>query len=300
MSHAERAFAAAARPIGGLSQGALAAVAVTATLVISRLPEVFLRESVGWDTSWLTFALVKVAAALWLGSHVGPLRRLAPYFAVMTCVSALIAVVPVLFESSLWSSLVQPGSNDLVVILSERLVLAGLGVGLVAVVGLVGGASGLAYLRLRPAAGPTAAAARWRIAGPVAIVVVMALTGLAMLPMVPATIDLGRSAPFLVMATIAAGLNSFWEEAAFRALPMARLAPVVGSGTAIIILAAWFGLGHYYGGAPSGPVGAVMVGIVGIVLGRAMVDTRGLAWPWAIHFSIDLTIFSILALGVEP
>jgi membrane protease YdiL (CAAX protease family) len=63
------------------------------------------------------------------------------------------------------------------------------------------------------------------------------------------------------------------------------------------ILAVWFGLGHYYGGIPSGPIGAVAGAAVGLLFGRAMIETRGLGWPLALHFASDVAIYAFLALA---
>lgn len=288
-----------------LSRGTLIAAATIGTLVISRLPEIVLREGLGLSTPWLPLSTVAIAALLWLGARMArPLAPLSGYFAVMTAVSALLAALPVLFESPTWAQLTPPSAGPMVVLLSERLVLGAIGLAFVILLILVGGRAEAEYFRLRSSASSTAEALgetrNWSVAGLVAIVMLVALTALAMAPSFPSKVDLGAAAPFLVMAVLAAALNSFWEEAVFRAAPLGRLAPAIGAGPAIILLATWFGLGHFYGGAPSGPIGAVMVTLVGVVLGRAMADTRALAWPWAIHFSIDLTIYTVIALAAMP
>ena len=56
-------------------------------------------------------------------------------------------------------------------------------------------------------------------------------------------------------------------------------------------------IGHFYGGIPSGPMGLVATGGVSLLLGRAMIETRGLVWPIALHFSIDLVIFMFLGIA---
>jgi membrane protease YdiL (CAAX protease family) len=278
-------------------------MAAVGTLLLSRLPEIVLREGFAVDAPWLRAIPVAAAAALWLGSYVVVgLRPLTGYFGAMAGITAFILAIEALFTSALWNTLAPESAGPIVRLLSERLVLGTLAVALaVAMVRFSGGSP--TYLRLR-AGGANAlegqhreSAVRWRRRGPVAIVVLVSLTALAMAPFVPGSIDLGASAPFLTMAVLAAALNSLWEEVAFRAVPLGSLAPVLGAAPAIVILAVWFGLGHFYGGLPSGAAGAVIVAGVGLVLGRAMADTRGLAWPWAIHFAIDLTIYVVLALG---
>ena len=40
---------------------------------------------------------------------------------------------------------------------------------------------------------------------------------------------------------------------------------------------------------------------LGYVLGRAMLKSEGILWPWFIHFLQDVVIFSFLAIGaVRP
>jgi membrane protease YdiL (CAAX protease family) len=280
----------------------LFAVAAIGTLAISRLPEILLREGLGIAIPWLEALPVVLAAFLWLGSRVIPqLRALTGYFAVMTAVSTIVAAIPVLFASAAWIALAPAASGEIVVILSERLVLGALGLAFVAGLVVLGGRDGAKYLRLRNGRWRSTDIGRprirWVYAGPIAIGVLVLLTGLVMAPALPTDVDLGTAAPFLVMAVLAAALNAFWEEAVFRAAPLARLAPVVGAGRALVIVAVWFGLGHFYGGVPSGMFGAVMVSVVGVVLGKAMVDSRGFAWPWVIHTSIDLTIYTVIALA---
>ena len=44
-------------------------------------------------------------------------------------------------------------------------------------------------------------------------------------------------------------------------------------------------------------MGLIATGAVAVLLGRAMIETRGLAWPIALHFSIDFVIFTFLAIA---
>lgn len=288
-------------PVGMTRRGGLIAVASIGTLVVSRLPEIVLREGFGLATPWMEPTLIAMAGLLWSATRlIGSLRPLSGYFAVMTGVLATVALVGVILRSTAWASLVSPSADPMVVLLSERLLLGAVALIFVACLFVVGGRDAGRFLRLRRSPEtPTAvrAGVRWTIAGPVAMVILMTLTAAAMAQAWPSAVDLGAAAPFLVMAVLAAIVNSYWEEAVFRAAPLGRLAPVIGAGPAVVILAVWFGLGHFYGGIPSGVFGAVMVSLVGLVLGRAMTDTRGLTWPWLIHFSIDLTIYTVLALG---
>ena len=96
-------------------------------------------------------------------------------------------------------------------------------------------------------------------------------------PQLPDRIDPAAALPFIAVGAIAALLNAFWEEAAFRAAPLSMLQRAIGPSAGVIILAVWFGIGHYYGGIPSGPMGAIAAGSSAVLFGRAMIETRGLA-----------------------
>ncbi len=101
----------------------------------------------------------------------------------------------------------------------------------------------------------------------------------------------------LPIAWLAAACNAFAEEVLYRAGPLGPLARAVGPRAGIWILAVWFGLGHVYGGIPSGLMGFVMAGLLGLLWGKAMIDTRGLGVPWALHFSADAAIYTFLAIA---
>ena len=40
-----------------------------------------------------------------------------------------------------------------------------------------------------------------------------------------------------------------------------------------------------------------MAGTVGLLFGRAMIESRGLVWPWALHFTADFVIYAVIALA---
>ena len=60
---------------------------------------------------------------------------------------------------------------------------------------------------------------------------------------------------------------------------LARLAPVVGTGQALLVTSTLFGIGHWFG-HPSGASGVLMAGFAGYVWGRSVLDTRGFFWAW--------------------
>ncbi len=107
---------------------------------------------------------------------------------------------------------------------------------------------------------------------------------------------LARVGALLPLGVGFAAVNAAQEELRFRAVPLALAVPVVGGERAIWMTATAFGLGHWFG-HPSGPSGVALTLIAGLVLAKAMFETRGLFWPWAIHAVQDVLIFVFLVLA---
>jgi CAAX amino terminal protease family. len=105
-----------------------------------------------------------------------------------------------------------------------------------------------------------------------------------------------RALPFLPFVLIAAVLNAFNEEMTYKASFLSVLENVVGKYQALWLMAAYFGIGHFYG-IPYGVIGVIMAGFLGWFLGKSMLETRGLGWAWLIHFVQDVLIFAFLAIG---
>jgi len=107
---------------------------------------------------------------------------------------------------------------------------------------------------------------------------------------------LARVLPYLPAVLIAAMSNAFYEEVSWKASFLSVLEGTVGKQQALWLMAAYFGMGHYYG-VPYGIIGVVMAGFMGWLLGKSMLETRGLWWAWFIHFLQDVWIFLFLAIG---
>ena len=105
-----------------------------------------------------------------------------------------------------------------------------------------------------------------------------------------------RALPFLPAILLAAAMNAFSEEMTYKASFLSVLEDVVGSRQALWLMAAYFGIGHFYG-VPYGMIGVLMAGFLGWLLGKSMLETRGLFWAWFIHFWQDVMIFIFLAIG---
>jgi hypothetical protein len=99
--------------------------------------------------------------------------------------------------------------------------------------------------------------------------------------------------PFVLLM---AAMNAFSEELTYKASFLSVLENPVGKRQALLLMAAFFGIGHYYG-VPYGIIGVLMAGFLGWLLGKSMLETRGFAWAWFIHFLQDVLIFSFMAIG---
>jgi membrane protease YdiL (CAAX protease family) len=102
---------------------------------------------------------------------------------------------------------------------------------------------------------------------------------------------------FLPWGIATAVLNAANEEFQFRSVLLARLRDSLRDKEAVLLTAALFGLGHYYG-QPSGPIGVVMAGVAGWLWGKSMIETRGFIWAFCTHVVQDLVIFCFLAMAI--
>jgi len=105
-----------------------------------------------------------------------------------------------------------------------------------------------------------------------------------------------KALPFLPAVLLAATLNAFYEEMTYKASFLAVLEGVVGKQQALYLMAAFFGIFHFYG-IPYGIIGVLMATFLGWLLGKSMLETRGLFWAWFLHFLQDVLIFAFLAIG---
>ena len=106
-----------------------------------------------------------------------------------------------------------------------------------------------------------------------------------------------RLLPFLPAIVLAAAVNSFTEEMTYKASFLSVLVGPVGPRQASYMVAAYFGILHFYG-VPYGYVGVLLAGFLGWLLAKSMLETRGLFWAWFIHFWQDVWIFSFMAAGL--
>jgi hypothetical protein len=146
------------------------------------------------------------------------------------------------------------------------------------------------WLRVRPGA-------RWDTVGrdltigiSLGTLAFLAIAGRPSMDFVP------RALPLLPAILLAAALNAFNEEVTYKASFLSVLVGPVGSRQALRMVAAYFGIAHFYG-IPYGLIGVALAWFLGWILARSMLETRGLTWAWFIHFVQDVLIFGFLAIG---
>jgi membrane protease YdiL (CAAX protease family) len=142
---------------------------------------------------------------------------------------------------------------------------------------------------------------RWTLVGPVAFVVLAIPLVVELVLEIHPNIALAHNMLSMLPLIVVFGIiNAAQEEFTYRVVYLARLAPVVGTGQALLITSMNFGINHWVRGHPDGLAGAVTVALAGYILGRSMLDTRGIAWAWIIHTAADIIVSLLLAMMVVP
>jgi membrane protease YdiL (CAAX protease family) len=138
---------------------------------------------------------------------------------------------------------------------------------------------------------------RWTWLGPIFIVVfALALAPYLYLTVHPNFRISDRIVRTFPWSLAVAALNAASEEFQFRSVLLAHLRGVFRPAENILLTAAFFGIGHYYG-QPSGTLGVGMAAFAGWIWARSMIDTRGCVWAFVIHLVQDIVIFTFLAVG---
>lgn len=284
---------------------ALIIVAWTAVLLLSKLPLVIARELMGTDIPWITAAWIGAAVLLvalaFAWSTLKPLRA---FFTVMLAIFLVTtALEPAIVQSAAWQRLVAEAS-PMVTLFGERALIALEALLVLSVLFLMGFKRQDAFLVIgnlnAPAAGIRSPgrtqAVGWMGLGTAVTLLLGGLFVAFMASQNPGILSgLAVALPWLTLILASAALNAFGEEAMYRAAPLATLHPVVGPTQALWMTAIWFGLGHTYGSIPAGLFGFVYAGLLGLLLGKAMLDTRGMGWSWFIHLVLDTIIYLSLA-----
>ncbi len=281
------------------SSESLPRIVAWAAVIASTLPEIVWRESgheisVWWTGGESLLVLLAAFAAIW----VEPLRKIARFLIAVSILnfawgylSPTLAALPAVLAVT---DHVSWGAR---LFLARTFTLSG---ALLVSFTLIG--SGITRRDLFIAWGNPAAAAqptriRWSWLGPIFIVVfALALAPYLYLTVHPNFRIGGRIVRTLPWSFAVAALNAASEEFQFRCVLLAHLKGVFRSSENILLTAAFFGIGHYYG-QPSGTLGVVMASFAGWIWARSMIDTRGCVWAFIIHMVQDIVIFMFLVVG---
>jgi membrane protease YdiL (CAAX protease family) len=258
--------------------------------------------------SWLVWTQVVALAVLWAVSWVWPtvkpLRGLV--LALLAFWIGVVLFTPLVFESATWSNWVQQASwgvrevadrfgNSLIPVVLMALTLIGSGIGRRELFLARGNPSALAQpTRLLGLKEPKP----WNRVARDFLIAMVIITGIvAWLQYRPDVSQIPRALRFLPAIAIATVITVFAEEFMFRSVLLARLEPVVRPGQAMLMTAVLFGSLHYYTGAPSGPIGALVVTWLGWVNAKSMIETRGLVWAFLIHFVMGFVVAAVGAIS---
>ena len=279
---------------------------VLITLAASNLPFILLREGTGSVPQALPYIKLAILLAAGILSSVSRQRGIARYSIVLGVIVLTEIQTWLILTSSLWQSTVDTttflgnfgGSIflKLVAAIPVLLVLRGLYASFPAVY-LTGGdltakAQPIPWLGIRRDQitwGKLATISALCISVGTLLLTLLTVIGV---PTVFNTGSLIRFFPFILLLAL---FNSFAEGVQFRSAILGSLRNVLPKNQQILTAAAYFGIGHYYG-APSGVVGVLMSGLLGWFMCRSMVETKGFASSWLIHFMQDIVIFSTIAL----
>jgi hypothetical protein len=280
-------------------------VAWVVTVLVSTVPVIVLTEVTGSAPRWVAVAQLAMAATLVVASLLVPaLRPLRGFGVVLTALLLLLQGLPrvdltfqplqEVFGATVFDDRMQ----------AEQVTKLGLALLMIGVLLLLGYHRREMFLTrgdlrapIRPVRllGFPRADPWWRFGLQWGFYVAAALALVLYLVQRPSGQQLSAVLPMVPSILFYAALNAFNEEMTYRAPMLATLEPAVGSTQAVWMAALVFGSAHYYG---MGLAGAVLSIFLGWLLGKAMVETRGLFWAWWIHFLTDVAIFTFLAMAL--
>lgn len=129
---------------------------------------------------------------------------------------------------------------------------------------------------------------------------VCAMIGIAIptiLALQPSGEVLLKAASLLPVVILCAAINAFNEEAYFRLSLLSTLSNVIGKTHALLISIFIFGMAHWLYGSPPGLVGFALTGFLAFLMGKSILETKGLFWAWFIHLLPDIVIFASYAIA---
>jgi hypothetical protein len=275
-----------------------------AIVLLLTVPEIVLRAFLRIDTSWMLPARIGLLAGsfalTFVWSVVRPLRGMLVVFLVIYVVEAwlFLTTIP---QSQVYRDVV--GDDPNLAFFGERLMRIGAVVVMLAVLLLMGLRRRDLYLAvgdLKATAEPTRLKIPprpepWTKFGRNYAIISVGLLLLFLIPaLMPSVANF--SIGLLLFAVICAAMNAFAEEFLYRSALIPQVLPLFGKGATLMLIPAWFGLAHYFG-VPNGLTGVLLTGVGGWFFAKSMIETRGIAWAWFLHFLADFTVYLVLLLA---
>lgn len=276
-------------------------------LLISPLPNILLRELAHLTPSWILWVKTGIlSAAVLLSIFWKKIRPLWQFFVVILALYLVELGSSWLGNSALWRGWF--GGKDMNFVrsmFSTQLLRLGVTVVMVLIM-LILKRNFRSFYLVKGDISATGAPIRWlgvtrefrwnRFGTIAAVCISLGTLVFLVISGKPTLSTVGRMLPYLPAVLLFALINSFSEEMNYRASLLSTLEKPLGGMHAVTLLAVFFGLEHFYG-VPYGVVGVVMATLLGWLLGKSMVETRGFFWAWFIHFWQDVFIFSFMAIG---
>ena len=276
-------------------------------LAVSMLPDAIFQEITGGRPAWLIWVKISLLAVLIGGSMIlDRIRPLRNYIILILAIFAFEEAVSHIRVMSWWQDLFgEPAdtfSAGMLSIQSGRLLVTFLMIGTLALLGYSKKDFFLTPGNLKAKIKPV----RWlgfpkadpwtSFGGQFAIYISLGTLLFLILAGKPSLSAVKLTLPVIPMILLLAAMNAFSEEMTYRASLLAGLEPVLGYRQSLWITAAFFGIAHYFG-VPYGIPGVIMASFLGWMMGKAMLETRGMFWAWLIHFLQDILIFFFMAMG---
>lgn len=285
----------------------LTVIAWVVMLAMSELPQILFMEITGAVPAWVFPAKVAllviaiVASILWQD-----LRTLRAFFIIFFALYALHWLMPQIAATRVWNDVVGQDrikfTGNLMNAEAQRFIIAVLMIGVSWLVLRDRRAFFFATGDLNAPAGPLRFAgvmgtSTWRKRGPLIALALCAGLALFIILAGGAPIsNLPRALPLMPYVILFAAMNAFGEEINYRAPQLGALQGPAGPAQALLMTAAYFGIAHFYG-VPYGVIGVIMSFVLGWILGKSMLETKGMLWAWLIHFCMDVVIFTFMAAG---
>ncbi|MBI4719795.1 MAG: CPBP family intramembrane metalloprotease [Chitinivibrionia bacterium] len=293
--------------ISNQTQSLLIALAWFATLFVSTLPDALWDQFASTAPSWLFWAKAALLAAfILLGIAWKSIRPLRFYFLMLLVFTVAWRMFAYIRTSTTWP-LWEENVSWTVGMLGIQFLKFGIAALTIVVLLLVMRRRQDAFLvrgRLDARAEPVRwlgmkGDAPWKSLAPIVAVIAAAIMAVVLAGANrPSAETLVRTLPLLPVVLIFSATNAWSEEVSDRASLLAPLRAVVGKGHAMAMTSVFFGLAHYAGGVPLAVLPTIlMTAFLGWFMAKSMLETKGLFWPWFIHFIADIPVFAFLAIG---